>query len=416
MTDSGDSPGEGTGHRGDQPAAPGGDTRPSRPAGARRKTAPLLAQQRLMSQIATGRRARQQRAMVAILGAMSALVLFASGGAWLLTSYVTSHLGRVNAGTTGTPTSGPLNILLAGVDIRAGLTAHQQARLHVGHDISDNSDTLMLVHIPASHRYIQVVSLPRDSWVSVPGHGMNKINSAYGTGGARLMVQTVEAATGLSINDYAEVNFLGFVKIINAVGGVNVCLPFAVDDDYSGLHLSAGVHHVDGLTALEFARDRHSFATSDLARIDNQQQMMSTILTKAASAGTLSDPFKLRQVLSSVTAAVRVDQHFNVLGLADELRGIRPSDVSFSTVPLGNLNYETPDGQSAVLWDQAAAQRLFAQIRADQPPANLAAVAGSRHRRGRHHASATPGTGGGGGSALDSPAGTARTAAQDACH
>ena len=212
---------------------------------------------------------------------MSALVLATSGGAWALTSYVTGHLGRLSAGTSGTPSSGPLNILVAGVDSRTGLTAQQQAELHVGHDVSTNSDTLMLVHVPADHSYVQVVSLPRDSWVNIPGHGMNKINAAIGLGGPKLMVSTVEAATGLAINDYVEVNFLGFVKVIDALGGVNICLPFAVDDAYSGLHLSAGVHHVDGITALEFARDRHSFAASDLARIDDQQQLMSTILSKA---------------------------------------------------------------------------------------------------------------------------------------
>lgn len=368
-----------------------------------------------MRQIAAGRKARQQRALLTILGGLSALVLVASGGAFVLTSYVTGHLGRLNAGTSGTPSSGPLNILVAGVDKRAGLTARQEARLHVGHDISANSDTLMVVHVPASHRYVQVVSLPRDSWVPIPGHGMNKINAAYGFGGPRLMVATVEAATGLKINDYVEINFLGFVKVINAVGGVDICLPFPVDDNYSGLHLPAGKSHVNGITALMFARDRHSFATSDLARISNQQQMMSTLLSQAVSAGTLSDPFRFQKLLSSVTAAVQVDRGFNVTGLASQLKGIRPSDVAFSTVPLGNLNYMAPDGQSAVQWDAAAAGRLFGRMRRDQAPP---ALAGAQHgrRHGKHHgASAGPGSG-----AAENPEpGTSpsqeRTAAQDTC-
>jgi LCP family protein required for cell wall assembly len=374
-----------------------------------------------MLQIAAGRRARQQRALLAILGAMSTLVLVASGGAWVLTSYVTDHLGRLSVGTSGTPRSGPLNILVAGVDIRRGLSAHQQARLHVGHDISANSDTLMVVHIPASHRYAQVVSLPRDSWVNIPGHGMNKINAAFGIGGPRLMVATVEAATGLDINDYVEVNFLGFVKAIDAMGGVDICLPFAVDDSYSGLHLAAGRHHVDGVTALEFARDRHSFATSDLARISNQQQLMSTMVSQAASAGTLSNPFRLQRVLSSVTSAVEVDQGFNLVSLASELKGIRPRDVAFSTVPLGNLNYQAPDGQSAVLWSSSGASRLFAQIRSDQPPPALsAALQAPRHRRHRHHGKHHGGSAGPGSGVTQNPEpGTSpsqeRTAAQDSC-
>lgn len=384
-----------------------------RHAGARRRTGPLPAQQQLMLQIAAGRKARQQRALLTILGAMSALILVASGGAWVLTSYVTDHLGRLSAGTSGTPSSGPLNILVAGVDIRAGLSARQQARLHVGHDISANSDTLMLVHIPASHRYVQVVSLPRDSWVPIPGHGMNKINAAFGIGGPRLMVSTVEAATGLDINDYVEINFLGFVRVIDAMGGVNICLPFPVDDSYSGLDLAAGRHHVDGITALMFARDRHSFATSDLARISNQQQLMATLMSQAVSAGTLSNPFRFQQLLSSVTAAVKVDRGFSVVTLANELKGLRPSDVAFSTVPLGNLNYQAPDGQLAVQWDSAAAGRLFTQMRRDQPPAALTAP--HKHRRHRkHHARA----GSGGGTVSPEP-GTSpsreRTAAQDSC-
>jgi LCP family protein required for cell wall assembly len=400
----------------DGDGAPGG----SRPAGTRRRPAPPTAQQRLLNQIAAGRRARRQRATLIVAAVVSALVLVTSGGAWAVTTYVTGQLGRLSVGTSGTPESGPLNILVAGVDQRAGLTPAQERQLHVGHDVSTNSDTLMLVHIPADHSYVQVVSLPRDSWVNIPGHGMNKINAAFGLGGPKLMVATVAAATGLVINDYVEVNFLGFVKVIDALGGVNICLPFAVNDAYSGLNLSAGVHHVNGITALEYARDRHSFAASDLARIDDQQQLMATILSKAASTGTLSDPFKLKQVISSVTSAIQVDQGFNLVSLASQLSGIRPQNVAFTTVPLSNLSYETPTGESAVLWDSAAAGQLFGQIRADQRPA---AVAPPARPRPRHTGkSGAPGTGHPSPSASPSqPTGAAaggqeKTAAQDSCH
>jgi LCP family protein required for cell wall assembly len=393
-------------------AAAGG----GRHSGARRRSGPPPAQHRLMVQIAAGRKARQQRALLTILAAMSALVLVASGGAWALSSYVTGHLGRLNAGTSGTPSSGPLNLLVAGVDIRAGLTARQQARLHVGHDISENSDTLMLVHIPASHRYVQVVSLPRDSWVPIPGHGMNKINAAFGIGGPRLMVSTVEAATGLTIDDYVEINFLGFVRVIDAMGGVNICLPFPVDDAYSGLHLPAGKSHVDGITALMFARDRHSFATSDLARISNQQQLMATLLSQAVSTGKLTNPLRFQAMLTTVTAAIKVDKNFNIDTLASQLKGIRPSDVAFSTVPLGNFNYQTPDGQSAVTWDTAAASRFFTRMRQDRPPAALAGAQLGRRHHGKHRgAQSGSGTGG----AVSPDPGTSpsqeRTAAEDNC-
>jgi LCP family protein required for cell wall assembly len=334
-----------------------------------------------MARISASRRARQRRALLIASSLMSAMILLVSGGAWGLTSYIDSHLNRVNAGTGGTPASGPLNILVAGLDERTGLTQHQQALLHVGANQGEtDTDTLMLVHVPASHRYVRVISLPRDSWVSIPGHGMNKINAALGLGGPQLMVQTVEQATGLTINDYVEVNFLGFVKVIDALGGVDICLPYAVNDPYSGLDMSAGMHHVNGITALEFARDRHSFPASDLARIENQQQLISTALSEGISSGMLANPVRLESFLSATSAAIKVDQGFNVVRLADELRGISTKAVTFTTVPLANTNYQTPTGESAVLWNTSAAAALFNQLKTDQGSAGQAPA---RHGRAK---------------------------------
>ncbi len=330
-----------------------------------RRPDPVRARERLARQLAASAAARRQRVVLVVLGAISALTLVLTAGAWAVTSYVSSSLHRINAGTSGTPSSGPINILLAGIDTRGGLTQREELALHVGSAISDNSDVLMLVHIPANHTSIQVVSIPRDTWIDIPGHGMNKINAAIGLGGPPLMVRTVEKATGLVINDYVEVDFLGFVKVVDALGGVDVCLPFAVDDPYSGLRLTAGEHHVDGVTALEFVRDRHSFALSDLARIGDQQQLLSSLFAEATQAGVLANPLKLHAVLSAVTAAITVDKGFNLIQLAGELRGLRPSDVSFTTVPLSSINYETPTGQSAVLWDKPAAAALFKRLKDD---------------------------------------------------
>ena len=385
MTDTGDtSPpglpgsGEDSPARAGAPASGGGTghdsggARVPRLRGARRRPAPADAQRQLMASIAAGRRARQQRALLLVFGTMSALVLMVAGSTWALTSYVSHSLRRVSADTTGTLPSGPLNILVAGVDVRTGLSRREQLALHVGRDVSTNSDTLMLVHVAADGSRVQVVSMPRDSWVDIPGHGMNKINAAFGLGGPALMVRTVEQATGLTINDYVEVNFLGFVKVVDALGGVNICLPYAVDDPDSGLHLSAGRHHVGGITALEFARDRHSFALSDLARISDQQQLMSSMLKEAVSSGTLTNPLKLSHFLSSALQSIRVDRGLSPARLASRLRAIRPADVSFTTVPLANLSYQTPTGEDAVLWNASAAAALFASLRHDQPPARPA--------------------------------------------
>lgn len=357
------------------------------------------------------KRARRHRLALTIVGAISAVTLLASGSAWVLTSYVSSRLGRVNAGTSGTPSSGPVNILVAGIDTRGGLTHKEEVELHVGNDISTNSDTLMLVHVPANHESVEVVSLPRDSWVDIPGHGMNKINAAFGLGGPQLMVRTVEQATGLVINDYVEVDFLGFVKVIDSLGGVDVCVPFAVDDSYSGLHLSAGMHHVNGITALEFVRDRHSFALSDLARISDQQQLLSSVFTEATNSGVLANPIRLQAFLSSVSAAITVDKGFNLIELADELRGLRPGNISFTTVPLANINYQTPTGESAVLWNASQAKALFSWLKKDtgtaEPQHKSSKDSSSKKQAGKHEAHPA--------SSSTAAPGQQRTAAQDAC-
>ena len=331
-----------------------------------------------MARISASRKARQRRALLMVSSAMSALVLLAAASAWAVTGYVNDSLSRINAGTGGTPSSGPLNILAAGLDERGTLTKQQQIELGVGTSQGEtDTDTLMLVHVPANHRYVEVVSLPRDSWVDIPGHGMNKINSALSLGGPQLMVSTVQHLTGLTINDYVEINFLGFVNVINALGGVDICLPNAVDDPDSGLNISAGTHHVDGITALQYARDRHSFPTSDLARIQDQQQLIASAITEGISSGTVSNPIKFQHFLSAVSASVTVDQGFNVVSLADELRGVSAGDITFTTVPLSNTDYTTPTGQSAVLWNTTAAASLFNQLKNDQPPAGIAPSAPS---------------------------------------
>ena len=315
---------------------------------------------------AAARRARLRRTLLVACGLMSSLVLLFAGAAWGLASYANNAVGRIFAGTAG-GLNGPLNVLLAGVDLRSGLTPAQQRVLHVGDVPSSNSDTLMLIHIAADRSSVTVVSLPRDSWVLIPGHGMDKINAAFGLGGPRLTVSTVERVTGLTINDFIQVNFLGFVKVIDALGGVNICLPQAVDDPDSGLHLSAGVHHVDGITALKYARDRHSFAASDLARITDQQSLLASLLQESISSGTLTNPLRLSRFLAAVPGVIKVDQNLDLTALADQLRGTTPAEVRFLTVPLANTNYLAPNGESAVLWNTAAAGQLFGALRADQP-------------------------------------------------
>src|ERR1700759_3900230 len=373
-------------------------------------------QGRLAARVATSRAARRRRLSLVICGALSAVVLLVAGGAWGLTGWVNDTIKRVDAGTSDAATTGPLNILVAGVDQRTGLTHHQEVMLHVGDDVSTNSDTLMLVHVSADRSRVEVISIPRDSWVDIPGHGVSKIKAAYGMGGPKLMVQTVENVTGLTINDYVEVNFLGFVKVIDALGGVNICLAQPVDDSYSGLQLSAGQHHVDGITALAYARDRHSFATSDLARIQDQQKLLSSALTAAIHSGLLANPVRLSRFISAALSALTVDQNLNVSALADQMRGISSQDVRFMTGPLGNYDYHAPDGEVAVQWDQQAAGALFGKLKNDQdlapatPRATTATHAATGGGTAAGAAPATPQASG-----TSTGAATGSTAAQDAC-
>lgn len=365
-----------------------------------------------MARISASRKARQRRALLMACGALSALVLLAMGSAWATSGNVNRHLVRIDAGTAGTPSSGPVNILIAGLDERTGLTPRQQQLLRVGRSTGDtNIDTLVLVHVPADHRVVMVVSLPRESWVAIPGHGMNKISAALGIGGPKLMVRTVEQDTGLTINDYIEVDFLGFVKVIDALGGVNICLPFAVNDRYSGLHMSAGLHHVNGVTALMFARDRHSFGTSDPARIQDEQQLIASALSEAISSGTLAN--RLGKALSTASAAIKVDRGFSVVRLANALRGISPSPVTFATVPLASVNHITASGQSAVVWDGSAASELFTALENDQVPPALPAHKRAPRRLSRGQVSRPSAAGRSGSS--PSPPGAQKTAAQGAC-
>jgi LCP family protein required for cell wall assembly len=354
--------------------------------GTRHAARPGLAQQQLTARVSATRKARRQRAVIVVCTLLSVAVLLVATGTWALTSYINGHVDRVSAGTAGAPSTGPLNILVAGVDRRTGLTRQQQLQLHVGRVASSNSDTLMIMHVAADHRSVSVISLPRDSWVEIPGHGMNKINAAFGLGGAKLMVRTVQQDTGLTINTYAEINFLGFVKVVNALGGVDICLPTAVDDPYSGLNMPAGKHHVNGIQALMFARDRHSFALSDFQRIADQQQILSSLMHEAISSGTLTNPGRLSAFLGATLSAIRVDQNLNVTSLADELRTVPPDKVTFTTVPIENMNYTTPTGQSAVLWDSHAASTMFSRIKTDQPvsgktPAPHRTGTGAGHHR-----------------------------------
>ncbi|WP_017618804.1 LCP family protein [Nocardiopsis gilva] len=319
------------------------------------------------------RAARRKQWALLAAGTMSVIVLLASVAAWGLTGWMSGQLNRfdVFGGLGGDrPDPGPkgaVNVLLIGSDSRAEVGDGK--KLGVGHVEGQRSDTMMLVHLNHDRDRITVVGIPRDSWVDVPGHGKNKINAAYQFGGPQLTVRTVESLTRVRIDHYVEVDFTGFVDVVDALGGIEVCLPEPISDPKANLDMDAGTHKVDGTQALGFARTRKT-AGGDLDRIDRQQQVMSALLDKALDSNTLSDPGRFTAFLDSALSSITVDEGLDtttINELANQMRDIGLGDVSFTQVPLDDTAYWTPRGDVAVTWNRTAANVMFAQIAADKP-------------------------------------------------
>ncbi|NRQ36922.1 LCP family protein [Nonomuraea sp. NN258] len=308
--------------------------------------------------------ARARRRNVIIAGLLSTGVLVGTGVVWA----TPRQIGTVDAGVTRTGSSGAENILLVGVDKRDDLTRQQQNLLKLGRESGQRTDTMMVIHLSEDHKKITVVSLPRDTWTTIPGKGEHKINSAYQYGGPKLTLQTVEQATGLKINRYIEVNVLGFIDVVDSLGGVTVCTPVPINDPKTGLNLTAGTHQLLGAQALGYARTRATLR-SDLDRIGRQQQVISALLDRALSAETLANPGKLASFVNSTLSTIKVDPDDGLIGLAQQLRDVSLDDVKFADVPLSKVNFTSPTGESAVLWDKQAARDMFAKINADQDPA-----------------------------------------------
>lgn len=336
--------------------------------------------------------ARRQRRFLMVTGTMSAFVLLTSGGAWAFQNYVTGMIDKVSVGGLGKGRDAPkgaMTILVAGVDRREGLTREQQRAARLGHEPGERSDTMLLVHISRDHDRISVVNLPRDSYVTIPSHKSNgsegakgqqvpsrpgKLTWAYQFGGPDLTVDTIKRATGVGIDHYVEVNFYGFVNMVDALGGVDVCTEQAIDDRKSGLRLPAGKSHLRGLQALGFARARYTLTGgSDLGRIDRQQQFMASMMKQALSSKTLSDPVKSTRFLKAALKSLRVDPKLakNLPKLADQMKDLSTDNVTFAKVPLANPGYNaqlwnSPSPQSTVQWDQGRADDLFTKLRRDQ--------------------------------------------------
>ncbi len=256
---------------------------------------------------------------------------------------------------TGTASAGT-NWLIAGSDTRDGISRAERATLHLGAQGANASDSLMLLHMGGGKPVL--ISIPRDSYVTIPGYGKNKINAALAFGGPTLLIKTVEEVTGLRIDHYMGIGFGGLASVVNTVGGVRVCVKTAIPaDSYSGFKgLAAGCHTLNGTQAIAFVRDRHSFGTSDLQRIQDQRAFLSALLSKATSPGVYLNPFTALPFGSAAAGSVSVDKGtslYDLLQVAQALRGPQTG-----TVPIANAAYPTNAGE-AVLWNTVTGARAL---------------------------------------------------------
>jgi LCP family protein required for cell wall assembly len=265
----------------------------------------------------------------------------------------------------GRPADTPgTNWLLVGSDSRKGLSAAQRKKLATGRAEGQRTDSMMLLHISSGGDRPTLVSLPRDSAVTIPGRGRNKLNAAYAIGGPRLLARTVENVTDIRIDNYMEIGFAGFVDIVDAVGGVEINVSQNIDDPKAGLKLKKGPQELTGSQALGYVRTRKGGALPDFERTKRQRQFLSAVVKKAASPGVLINPFTSIPLAMSATEAVTVDTSsgaFDLLSL-----GLAMGDSPVTTVvPFGGN--EIAGGGSAVKWDTARALRLFEALREDKP-------------------------------------------------
>jgi LCP family protein required for cell wall assembly len=306
------------------------------------------------------RRWTRPRRILAILAGLVALIVVAAVAVYFS---VNSKLTKVDVLTPVAFTSAGTNWLITGSDSRAGLSKKEENQLALGHDISGSrSDTILLLHVPANGTRPTLVSLPRDSYVPIPGHGYNKLNAAYALGGPKLLVQTVQNVTGLPVSHYMGIGFGGLVSVVDDVGGVRMCLPAPMKDPKAGLNLKAGCQVLNGDQALGFVRTRN-FAISDLQREQDQRILIKGILSKMTSPGTLANPFAVIPAANGAASAITIDQGTGLTQLISVAFALR--NPVTTTVPIANANLPTAAG-SAVEWNRTAARQFFNDLAHDQ--------------------------------------------------
>ncbi|WP_456818153.1 LCP family protein [Cellulomonas sp. URHB0016] len=266
------------------------------------------------------------------------------------------------SGAAGTPGT---TYLLTGSDSRADGaiddTTTEGAR----------TDTILVLHVP-EHGPTALISLPRDTFVQVPGHGDAKLNASFSWGQAPLLVKTVEQLTGLTVDHYAEIGMAGVEQVVDAVGGVNLCYDTAVDDADSGMVWTPGCHDVGGVDALAFSRMRKADPTGDVGRAERQRQLISAVMGKVKPTSLVWHPGQQVALVDAGTASLTVDDGSGIVDLARMALAFKAANGEggiTGTPPIKSINYRPGKIGSTVLLDPDAAPAFFVAIRDGKLPA-----------------------------------------------
>ncbi|WP_285505706.1 LCP family protein [Actinokineospora sp. NBRC 105648] len=317
------------------------------------------------------------------LSLLSAAILLSTGYYWRVADSFANDLTTADVieAAGERPADGAVDILMVGMDSRTDaqgnpLSKEQLAMLNAGKaDGEINTDTLIMIRIPNDGGKAVGISIPRDSYVDIPGFGKHKINSAYGRAklaarsrlqkegvteesklevasnqeGARSLIATIGKLTGASIDHYAEVNLLGFYDITNAIGGIDVCLNKAVKDSFSGANFPAGPQNLQGAPALAFVRQRHGLPNGDLDRIARQQVFMGGMAKKVFSQDVFTPGSStLGKLQEAITKSVVLDKNWNIMQFAQQMMSVTGGNIQFATVPHGTIDLDTPGDGKAV--------------------------------------------------------------------
>ena len=285
------------------------------------------------------------------------LVIILAWGGFLMWD-ANTNMGRVSALSGAADTPGT-TYLLAGSDSRA------DGAVKDGFDESERADSIMLVNVAPNGQTV-ALSIPRDTYAEIPGVGWDKINASYAYGGPQLLVETVEKLTGLTVDHFVQIGMGTVPDMVDAVGGVELCYDNDADDQYSGLKWTAGCHTVDGTTALQFSRMRYQDPEGDIGRTKRQRQVISKVISSAASPSTLVNPAKTLRVERAGSKSFTVDEDSSVVTVASLVWALRgaSSNQMMGVPPIESLNFTTNAGASAVLLRDTTADDFFAKLRA----------------------------------------------------